>query len=142
MKKMDLILGYILVAVSILFFYMTSQLPSDARIYPMFVIGLLLLLSIIHLIITYRKKDDEKSTMFDGLVLNQLLFVVGVSGLYVAAISIVGYITSTIAYVTSILFGLKVNKKTSLLISFGTALFIYITFKVLLRVPLPKGFII
>lgn len=142
MKKMDLILGYILVAVSIVFFYMTSQLPSDARIYPMFVIGLLLLLSIIHLIITYRKKDDEKSTMFDGLVLNQLLFVVGVSGLYVVAISIVGYITSTIAYVTSILFGLKVNKKTSLLISLGTALFIYITFKVLLRVPLPKGLII
>lgn len=142
MKKIDLLLGLILVAICGMFYFMISKLPSKATLYPIFVTSLLLFLTIIHLIITYNKKDDKESTAFKDIELKQLLFVLGASGLYVAMINIIGYITSTVIYILATLLGLKVSKKSSIIISVGFAAFIYVLFKVLLRVPLPKGFII
>lgn len=143
MKKLDLILGGVLVGISLIFYLMISKLPTNATLYPIFVTTLLLALTLIHIFTTYRHKDDEEeSQVFKDLELKQLLFVVGTSGLYVVMINIVGYITSTFIYILGVLFGLKVNKKISILVSIGFSAFIYILFKVLLRVPLPKGFII
>lgn len=143
MKKLDLILGGVLVAISLGFYLMISKLPTNATLYPIFVTSLLLGLTLIHIFLTYRKKEDEgESEVFKNLELKQLLFVVGTSGLYVVMINIIGYITSTFIYVLGVLFGLKVSRKTSILVSVGFSAFIYILFKVLLRVPLPKGFII
>lgn len=142
MKKLDLLLGLILVAICGVFYFMISRLPSKATLYPIFVTTLLLFLTIIHLIITYNKKDNAESTVFKDIELKQLLFVLGSSGLYVAMINIIGYITSTIIYILVVLLGLKVRKETSVVISIVFAGLIYILFKVLLRVPLPRGFII
>lgn len=142
MRKVDLLLGFILVAISGIFYFMISKLPSKATLYPIFVTSLLLFLTLIHLAITYFNKTDEESNAFKGLELKQLLFVLGTSGLYVAMITLVGYITSTIIYILATLLGLKVSKKNSALISVGFAAFIYVLFKILLKVPLPKGFII
>lgn len=142
MKRLDLLLGLILVAICGVFYFMISRLPSKATLYPIFVTTLLLFLTIIHLIITYNKKDNAESTVFKDIELKQLLFVLGASGLYVAMINIIGYITSTIIYILALLLGLKVRKETSVVISIVFAGLIYILFKVLLRVPLPRGFII
>lgn len=142
MKKNDLLLGFILVAICGVFYFMISRLPSKATIYPIFVTTLLLLLTLIHIAITYLKKDHVEKNIFKGLELKQLFFVIGTSGLYVAMISLVGYITSTIIYIISVLFGLKVNKKLSVIIGTGFSIVIYVLFKVILKVPLPKGFII
>lgn len=142
MKKQDLILGYVLLAVCGAFYFMTSKLPKEATTYPMFVTSLLLFLTIIHLFITYRNNSAEESTTFKGLKLKQILFVLGGSGIYVAMISILGYISSTVIYISVILIGLKVDRKKSIIISTGSAAFIYILFKILLRVPLPTGFLI
>lgn len=142
MKKVDLILGYILVAISGFFFFMISKLPEKAILYPIFVTSILLFLSIIHLIITYSKKSDEEATGFKNLEIKQLLFITVLSGLYVALIKVTGYVTSTLLYVLISLLGLKVNKKSAIIISIGFVILIYILFKIVLRVPLPKGFII
>lgn len=142
MKKLDLLLGLILVAIVGVFYFMISKLPAKATLYPIFVTSLLLFLTIIHLVITYNKKDTTESTVFKDIQLKQLLFVLGASGLYVAIINIIGYITSTIVYILVVLLGLKVRKETSIVISVVFAALIFILFKVLLRVPLPKGFII
>lgn len=142
MKKEDLLLGYILLAICGAFYFMISRLPSKATLYPIFVTSVLLFLTLIHLVITYSKKEDEESSAFKGLEIKQLLFVLGTSGLYVVAINLAGYITSTILYILVTLFGLNVNKKSSTLISVGFAACIYVLFKILLKVPLPTGFII
>lgn len=142
MKKVDLILGYLLVAISGFFFFMISKLPEKAILYPIFVTSILLFLSIIHLIITYSKKSDEEATGFKNLEIKQLLFITVLSGLYVALIKVTGYVTSTLLYVLISLLGLKVNKKSAIIISIGFVILIYILFKIVLRVPLPKGFII
>lgn len=142
MKKLDLILGLILIAICGVFYFMISKLPSSATLYPIFVTTLLLVLTLIHIFITSFKKEDEECTAFKDLELKQLLFVLGTSGLYIVLINIAGYITSTFIYVLTVLFGLKVSKKSSILISIGFSAFIYVLFKTLLRVPLPRGFII
>lgn len=142
MRKVDLLLGFILVAVCGFFYFMISRLPEKAILYPIFVTSLLLFLTIIHLAITYSNKSDEESSVFKDLEIKQLLFVLGLSGLYVGLITVIGYITSTVLYVLTALFGLKVDKKVSVAISIGFAIFIYVLFKVLLKVPLPRGFLI
>lgn len=142
MRKQNLLLSIILVAVCVVFYYMTSKLPSEATIYPLFVITLLFLLTLIQLFISYFKKNDEESTSFKNLEFKQLLFVTISSGVYVFLMNFVGYVTTTLIYVAVILLGLGVNKKTSFAVSFGFAIIVFVIFKVLLRVPLPRGFII
>lgn len=142
MRKTDITLGSILIAICLFLFYMIFNLPEQARIYPLFVTSLLLFLTIIHMIITIRKKKDDEKSPFDSLQKRQLLFVVGSSGLYIALISIIGYVTSTILYVLIVLLGFNTSKKMSALITLGFAAFIYILFKVILKVPLPTGFLI
>lgn len=142
MRKQDLFLGYILVAICGVFYFMISRLPERATIYPLFVTTLLLLLTLIHLFITYKSKNREESNVFKGIYLKQLLFVLGFSGLYIGMINILGYVTSTVIYILISLIFLKTDKLKSIFLSAGTAGFIFLLFKIILRVPLPKGFLI
>lgn len=142
MKKVDLILGYFLLALCGIFYFMISKLPEKAILYPIFVTTLLLFLTIIHLAITYLKKSHDEKSGFENLEIRQLFFILGLSGLYVGLIKVVGYVTSTIFYVLVSLLGLKVNKKVSIAVSIGFSIIIYVLFKKFLRVPLPKGFLI
>lgn len=142
MKKMDFILGYILLAVVAFFYVLIFQLPPAAKIYPIFVNSLLLFLTLIHMLVTLRSTDSGEATGFENLEIRQLLLVLLASGLYVGLIKIIGYLVSTFIYVLSLLMGLKVNKKVSFLVSLGFSLIVYVLFKRFLRVPLPKGFLI
>ncbi len=142
MKKQDLFLGYLLVIVSLVFYFMISKLPERATIYPIFVTSLLLILTLIHLLITYKKNSKEESRAFKDIEWKQLLFVLAFSGVYVFLINILGYVVSTVLYVFASLLFLKTDKIKSILLSAGTAGFIFLLFKIILKVPLPKGFII
>ncbi len=143
MKKLDLVLSGILIMIGGLVYIMISQLPKEASIYPIFVTSIFLILSITLLIKTYfNKEEDSKSTGFKDIQLGQLLFILISSGIYILLMNLIGYVVSTILYVFTILFFLKVGKKRSTLISFGFCIFVYILFKILLKVPLPEGIII
>lgn len=142
MKKLDLILSGILIGIGGLVYIMISQLPKEASIYPIFVTSIFLILSITLLIKTYFNKEDSKSAGFKEIELGQLLFILISSGIYILLMNLIGYVVSTILYVFTILFFLKVGKKRSTLISFGFCIFVYILFKILLKVPLPEGIII
>lgn len=141
MRKLDLILGVILLAISGIFYSMTSVIKPEGRMYPIFVIGLLAFLTVIHLIITLRSEKDEKNIL-DGIEMKQLLFVLIFSGIYVFLIDKVGYVISTFLYVLISLIKLKIEKVNSLLISIGFTVVIYILFKIVLKVPLPTGILI
>ncbi|MGN9165842.1 tripartite tricarboxylate transporter TctB family protein [Tissierellaceae bacterium HCP3S3_D8] len=143
MRKLNLILSVILISISGLVYLMISQLPSEASLYPIFVNTIFSILSIILLFKTYfNNQTNREESNFINIELKQLLFVLAISGLYVALINIIGYVVSTALYVLIILLGLKVDRIKSSFISFGFCLFVYILFKILLRVPLPKGIII
>ena len=142
MKKVDIYLGFAMVAVAGVFYYMISKLPEKAIQYPIFVTTLLLFLSLIHLAISFSRKDDGEASGFESIEWKQLAFVLLTSGIYVGILKLVGYVVSTIIYILAVLFGLKVNKKLSIVISVGFSLVIYVLFKIILKVPLPKGIII
>lgn len=142
MRKTDLTLGAILFGICMFFYYMISKLPPKATIYPIFVTSLLLVLTLIHIGITYRKKQDEEKNPFIGIEKKQLFFVIISSGLYVVMISLLGYVTSTFLYVLVVLIGFNIKKSNSILISVGFTGFIYILFKMILNVPLPTGLLI
>lgn len=143
MKKLELLLGVILVLVSGIFYYMTFQLPEKSQIYPLFVITLLLILTLIHIVLTLKKEEDPNAkTGFEGFIPGQFFVVLIGSGLYVALINILGYFTSTVIYIISILIALRTDAKKSILISAGVTIGIYLVFKRILRVPLPTGFLV
>lgn len=143
MRKTDITLGSIMIGLSLFLFYMIFDLPPKAQIYPIFVTTLLLFLSVIHMIITLRKeKDEEEESPFTNIKKRQLGFIVGTSGIYVALISFTGYVTATALYMFSILIGLNTSKKMSVGVSIGFVSIIYILFKMILKVPLPRGFLI
>lgn len=143
MKKADITLGSIMIGLSLFLFYMIFNLPPKARIYPIFVTSLLLFLSIIHMAITLKKKKEEDGeSPFTGIKKRKLIFVTVSSGLYVALMSLMGYVSSTVLYVFIVLIGFNNSKKLSGLVTIGFAAFIYILFKIVLRVPLPTGFLI
>ncbi|HLS52821.1 MAG TPA: hypothetical protein VK031_02540, partial [Tissierellaceae bacterium] len=77
MRKNDFILGFILITICGVFYFMISQLPEEGIIYPIFVTTILLGLTILHLLITYFKTEDVESEEFKNIEKKQLLFVVG-----------------------------------------------------------------
>lgn len=142
MRKLNLILSIILLIVCGFFYSMTFKLPAEARIYPIFVNTLFMILSLTFLVKSYLNKDSEEAKNFKNIELKQLIFILVTGGIYIVLINILGYIISTILYVLVALIGLQVSKKNSVLITIGFCLFIYVLFKLLLKVPLPDGFII
>lgn len=142
MRKANLMLSGALIVFSGFVYYMISKLPKEAALYPLFVTSLFFILSIMLLYKSYVDKDNKEESSFKNLEFKQLLFVLISSGLYVALINVLGYILATFAYVLVTLFGLRIKKINSLLISLGFCLFVYVVFKIFLNVPLPKGIII
>lgn len=142
MKKLDYILGGSFLGFVAIVYYMTSQLPEAARIYPNFVNTILLLLTFVHIAQTYKKKTDKESTAFKNIRWKQFFFVLISSGAYIFLIDIVGYLTSTILYILTVLFGLKVSKKVSIGISVIFSIAVYLLFSQALNVPLAKGLLI
>lgn len=143
MRRLNIILSIVLLLVCVFFYFMIFQLPEDVTVYPIFVVTVLTILTLILLFKTYFNKEEDKETnVFENIKIKQMLFVLITSGIYVALINFIGYIVSTVLYVLTALIGLKVGKKSSVFITCGFCLFLYIVFKILLKVPLPKGFII
>lgn len=142
MKKNELFLGSVLLLISGIYYYMITKLPEKAAIYPTFVVSILGLLSIIFIIKTLisKEKNNEKK-IFDGFQVKQFVFVLFMSFTYVGLMNVLGYFTTTFLFLIISLLGLKANKMHSIYTSIGFSIFIFIIFKILLNVPLPRGVI-
>lgn len=140
MKKKDLALGFLVLIVSFIYFFMSSQLSPKAAIYPKFISMILGALSLLFIVKTALTKEvvEKASSEFQT---KQFFFVFSMAFVYVATINILGYFTSTILFLIVTLFGLKTDKKRSVLTGIGFSIFVLVIFKLLLNVPLPQGFI-
>lgn len=141
MRNKDFNLGVGLLAVCAIFFYMITKLPKQASVYPMFVTTILAVLSLIFTVKAYINRAKEEKGLLDGVFVKQLLAVSGACLVYVGLIKTLGYFTSTLLYFIVVLLGFKLNKKIVIGVSIGFCLFIFVLFKVMLKVPLPKGFL-
>ncbi|SHJ53168.1 tripartite tricarboxylate transporter TctB family protein [Paramaledivibacter caminithermalis] len=142
MKKADIKLGFTTMGIAITYYLLTSQIPEKAAFYPKFVAILLSILSLIFLVKTAMTKyEDNGRNLFEDMKVKQYFFVISVSFVYVSLINILGYFVSTFIFIIICLLGLKTKKLYAFLTTIGFCIFVFIIFKILLRVPLPKGFI-
>src|SRR5699024_3804320 len=113
----DVYTGAVILIASVIFSLNTSQLPEDARVYPLFVTGLLIFLSIL-LIIDGAKKtikeynnqhvhysDDEEKLRLKTIIL-PVAFLIAIV-LYVLMMPIIGFFVMTSLLLMSVLFILK-----------------------------------
>ena len=155
--KRDVVAGLLLALFSVLLYlviipYQVEPHPSgplalSPQLFCHITAVLLLLLSVALVIIGLRDKSPAEKTGTDpGAARHPLLrgmVAVVVSALYVAAISYLGYFTSTIAAMIffSYFFGIR-SWKGVLLFLVILLPFIYVLFVIALRVILPKGLLI
>lgn len=142
MKKKNTILSLILILVCFIFYLMIFQLSAKSRLYPLFTTTTLLIFSVALLIQTHFSKVEEEVEDSEEVDVKQLIFVILSSGIYVALITVIGYVVSTLLYLLVVLFGLGLEKKRASIVGVGFTIAIYVLFKVALKVPLPTGLII
>lgn len=141
MKTLDQKLGWIMVILCAVFFYLTSGLSAEAALYPRFVLAMMVLLTLFFLVQSYRIPGKSKK-LFTGLEKKQFIAVLAGSILYVYFIQIIGYFSATFLYFAGVMWALKVDKPRLFLVSIGFCMFIFILFQHLLGVRLPKGLIL
>ncbi|SMP44045.1 tripartite tricarboxylate transporter TctB family protein [Anoxynatronum buryatiense] len=141
MKTLDQKLGWIMVILCGVFFYLTSGLSAEAALYPRFVLAIMVLLTLFFIVKAYRT-PGESTKLFPKLEKKQFIAVLCGSILYVYLLQIIGYFSATFLYFAGIMWTLKVDKPRLFLVSIGFCLFIFILFQHLLGVRLPKGLIL
>jgi putative tricarboxylic transport membrane protein len=140
MKTLDQKLGWILIALCGIFFYLVSGLSSEAAMYPRFVLVLMSLLTVFFMVRAYRKAGESKN-VFEKIEKKQFAAVLIGSIAYVYLIRVLGYFSATLLYFAGTMLVLQVTKPKVFAVSFGFCVFIFILFQHFLGVRLPKGFI-
>ncbi len=147
MKKSDIYLIGIMYAILGAFLYMTLQLKVEARIYPLFVMGILFILVTMYSIkcgIAYSKTKEitnDFTKIFADFEPKQFFGIIAFSVLFIVLINIVGFYSSTVLYLVTVLLFLKVPKVHIGITTVVFTLLMYGVFTMFLRVPLPTGFL-
>ena len=143
MIKYDRVLTIGLFILEIFSFFMIKSLPAKAAKYPLFVLGLLVLLTTLLGIKSFTTKvEKEKSKVFQGFQWKQFLFIIFLSAIYILSIDKIGFFISSFLYLIIIMIGLKSNIKLAVISSVVFCLLMYFIFVVFLKVPVPNGILI
>lgn len=139
-RRNQLISVVVIYLVVILFFVQSFSLKQDAGFFPRILsicIGVLNTIELFKLLkgtqaISKKKKEEVEA--------KKLYAVLGISTLYILGLKPLGFIIASLAYLIVMMPLLNVkNKKVVILASVATVLVIYVSFGVLLKVPMPKG---
>lgn len=145
MKKYDKFLTVALFLIEVFYFILIKQLPKKAARYPYFVLGILVILTIMLAIEAFFikvKADEEESNKFKDIKIGQFAFIIVASAAYIFLTDIIGFFVTTIIYLLVIMLGLKNSIKWSIVTSIIFPIFIYLIFVTFLKVPVPRGFLI
>lgn len=144
MKNMDRVTSIVFLLIGLIFFINTFNLPENSRMYPRFMIGIMLFLSILLFIKTLLKSQSSKSwkDMVIGIQWKRFSFVLIGGIVYLFFINTLGFFVSTFLYLFITMIYLKANR-TAIMISIPSFLIVlFLIFKVFLKVPLPTGYLI
>lgn len=140
MKTLDQKLGWIMIALCGIFFYLVSGLPPEAAMYPRFVFFLMSVLTVMFLVKAYIYPGESKN-IFAKIEKKQFAAVLIGSIVYVYFIRVLGYFSATLLYFAGTMMVLQVSKPKVFAVSIGFCVFIFVLFQHFLGVRLPKGFI-
>lgn len=139
----DRILVGILTAFSFCGLYLVKDFPDDAKFFPILVIGLILLVTILIGISSARPKSEE---MADPTPLSSVFVAGALMAAYLGAIFLFGFFLGSVLllFAVPMIWGKGVNKQTiqrMTLFAAGLCAFIYSVFVLIFDIPLPSGLI-
>ena len=150
MKKYNIIIGVIFLVVSVgayvISFPMTAKLPTDPLgpawwpKYLSLALGLFSILLILQSILTPREKDGPAPFDLKSEGFHRVLILFGVLIVFVTLTFFLGIYIGLLLLVPAVMYLLGERKKKFLAgFSIGTCIFVFIVFRLLLKVPLPTG---
>lgn len=142
MKKTDLGVVGIIYAICIGFLYMILQLPRSTQIYPLFITGIIFVLTSLYLskmIIGYKNVGIISSSEdFESFIPKQFFAIISFIVLYLIMLNFLGFYISTILFMLATLFYLKVPYLHSFITVIIVCMIVYLAFSRFLGVKLPE----
>ena len=153
MGKKEIIIGVFLALLSVVFFALTYQFPAQTlafspKIFPRFVSVCLFIISIVLVVqgisAGRRRLRERKPEPTAGGTLNKSFLIRLSAGIligyaYTQLLPVMGYVTATPPFIAAIM--IIFNEKRWLMIvatSIVTAGLLYILFRIIFKVPLPR----
>lgn len=139
MQKNKELYGIVFIYIVVgLFFQQSFSLSKDAALFPRFLSILIFIMNTLYLF-NLLKEKDIKITKKD-FVTKKFLTILFLSVIYVFLLSILGFVIATFLFLIISMKLLKAgSNKVIFIISFLTVLIIYVSFSMLLNVPIPVG---
>ena len=138
-KKKEFASIIFLFIVSIFFFLGAKGMEGDSGLFPRILSGIIFVLTCIELgvVLTNRTKESKKKEERSS---RKLLYIIGLSVLYVLLIKPLGFVVSTFLFLAGSMALLEVkDKRLAVLVPILTVVIIYVVFKILLKVQIPVG---
>lgn len=149
MGKKEIFLSIVFIVISITIYILTYQFPHQTvalspKVYPRFISACLLILSVVLLIqgITGVKKNSEQKKtkpILNKIFILRLLLMILLAFFYTRILSLTGYIIATPPFVAGAM--LLFNEKRwiwIIAVSIITTALLYVLFRMIFRVPLPR----
>jgi hypothetical protein len=153
--KNNVFTAIVVIVLSIFAYFETLSYPYESAYFPRFIIIMLAVLGCMILANEFRKwpkaRHSEKSknqTEVAGVSLmrqpkfRKVILIIVSSLIYLILISRLGFFSTTLVYLPAMMWLLDVRKIVTL--AFSTAVvvfFIYLIFRVFLKVPFPEGIV-
>lgn len=148
------IISIVVVAVSAILYWFTLQMPEGPARFPKLLLVSLVILAALLFLTTFWRRDSNNPAVSRGQSVSvpepgskdkgkgiKVISILVVLGGYIALISTIGYIISTLLATLTVMLIMGERKLTRLVVvPVATSLILYVAFANLLRVPLPKGF--
>ena len=149
MRKANIVASIIFAVFSlIVIIYTADTLPVVRQgvpgpgVFPIIVAGVMLICSII-IFLTYLKNKDDTPIDLSSVGARRAYITMGIMAVYLALAPIIGFLVVTFAFSSGTI---KWFSKRGWLyvaaVSLGITVFVYVTFSIVLNVPLPRGFFI
>lgn len=148
MIKSEIIFGIIFLLISLIFFALTFQFPEisialSPKVYPRFVTCCLFLLSLILIYQGIRKqvseKDPNKKIVIGKFFYLRFVILFICAFIYLYFLNYFGFLILTPFFIASSMIIFDEKKWYNIiLISFFTTIILYVVFRVVFHVPLPR----
>lgn len=145
MKKSELYVIVFMLCFCAFFAYETLQLPIAAQRYPLFVIGMLGVLTIIKFINMFlasaqsKRVVDDSSKVWEGFLSKQFFTVFIASVVFFVLMYFIGFYLASLLYLAYSLHYFKIPVKYSAITIVAMLVIVYAVFTEFLNVPLPMG---
>ena len=119
---------------------MEDGLAGNPAMYPIALAFILALLSLALLLMAMKRREKIAFSMNKELCIKIGIFMIAMV-LYALLIGVVGFCLTTLAFTVFMINYLGGSKKQSIIYGVPFTIIVYLSFSILLKVPLPKGFI-